>query len=283
MRAPTRRTIAVTVAALLALASCTSEATPDSAADTAEAPTSTLSAADVAVATTEVSTDDASSSGVDLAAFYDGALTAEPVTTDCTLADGTETQCLQLTIAGFPANRDAIGPWCPATTSDGAAGIWFDGDDVYDIDGQFITDLADIYDDPTWKLYDEDGNVLSTDTSEKFNDLVTGGPQADPDAGPVNLCVYGEIEWADGGGPIAATVEIPVTPIRADTPEHHVEPPRRHPRRRPHREQRPDRPHPGQLHHRRLRSLRRSRQPAGGLPHACHHGVLGLHRRGGCW
>lgn len=158
--------------------------------------------------------------GIDLTEFVDGALTEEAVTTDCTLSDGTDTSCYQLTVAGFPANRDSIGPWCPSTTSDSAetGGIWFDGDAVYEIDGQFILDLAETYDDPTWKLYDEDGNVLSTDTSEKFNDLVTGGAQTDADSGPVNLCVYGEIEWADGGGPIATTVEIPVTPTRADSP-----------------------------------------------------------------
>ncbi len=89
---------------------------------------------------------------------------------------------------------------------------------MYDISGQFILDLAEIYDDDTWRLYDEDGNVLSTDTSEKFNDLVTGGAQANADAGPVTLCVYGEIEWADGGGAIPATVEIPVTPVVAESP-----------------------------------------------------------------
>ena len=89
---------------------------------------------------------------------------------------------------------------------------------MYDISGQFILDLAEISDDPTRKLYDEGGNVLSTDTSEKFNALVTGVPQADAAAGPVNLCVYGEIEWADGGGPIPTTVEIPVTPVMGDTP-----------------------------------------------------------------
>ncbi len=211
MTLPIRGPLALAVATVLTLAACASDAAPA----TSGTPTTTPSAAAGTVGST--APDGVTTSGLDLATFFDGALTSEPVTTDCTLADGTDTQCYQLTVAGFPANRDAIGPWCPATTSDGAAGIWFDGDAVYDIDGQFISDLADIYDDPTWKLYDEDGNVLSTDTSEKFNDLVTGGPQADPDAGPVNLCVYGEIEWADGGGPIAATVEIPVTPIRADT------------------------------------------------------------------
>ena len=82
----------------------------------------------------------------------------------------------------------------------------------------FILDLADLYDDSTWRLYDQDGNVFSTDTSEKFNDLDTGGPQAGPDAGPVNLCVHGEIEWTESGGPIAATVQIPVSPVMADSP-----------------------------------------------------------------
>ena len=97
------------------------------------------------------------------------------MTTDCTLADGSDASCYELTIAGFPSTRDELGPWCPQTTADPAAGIWFDGNAVYDIDGQFILDLAEIYNDPTWKLYDETGRVLSTDTSEKFNDLVTGG------------------------------------------------------------------------------------------------------------
>ncbi len=195
----------LTVALLLAATACGSgESDPESAPVT-----------DQTVASEQSDTVASADDGIDLTAFVDGALTEEPATTTCTLADGTETTCYQLTVAGFPANRDSIGPWCPATTSDGAAGIWFDGEAVYDIDGQFISDLAEIYDDPIWKLSDEDGKVLSTDTSEAFNDLVTGGAQADPDAGPVNLCVYGEIEWADGGGPIAATVEIPVTPIKA--------------------------------------------------------------------
>lgn len=151
---------------------------------------------------------------VDVGLFLDGALAEEPTTAACTLSDGTETSCVELTVAGFPANRDSIGPWCPETTTDDAAGIWFDGDAEYDIDGRFILDLAEIYGDSTWMLYDEDGNVLSTDTSDAFNELVNGG---DP-GGVVNLCVYGEIEWVDGGEPIASTVEIPATPVEADSP-----------------------------------------------------------------
>ena len=95
--------------------------------------------------TTEPAGDsEAEGESVDPAAFFEGALTEEAATADCTLADGTETSCYELTIAGFPATRDEIGPWCPQTTSDPAAGIWFDGESVYEIDGQFISDLAEI-------------------------------------------------------------------------------------------------------------------------------------------
>ena len=34
----------------------------------------------------------------------------------------------------------------------------------------------------------------------------------------MNLCVYGEIEWVEGGKAIPATVEIPVEPTMADEP-----------------------------------------------------------------
>jgi hypothetical protein len=215
-----RRLCILTVAALLTATACASDE-PSSNATTETVDTTGQTAETTETTeTTQTGATVGAAESVDLAAFFDGALTTEAVTTDCTLSDGTATQCYELTIAGFPANRDTIGPWCPATTSDDAsgAGIWFDGTAVYDISGQFIADLAEIYDDPTWKLYDEDGNVLSTDTSEKFNDLVTGAPQADAEPGPVNLCVYGEIEWTDAGGPISATVEIPVTPTMAESP-----------------------------------------------------------------
>lgn len=214
MTLSTTRYAALALAALFAVSSCAGNDDSDTTAAT-DTPSDSTSSGSAAVSGTSPAT--LAAGAVDPSAFVEGALTAEPVVEECTLVDGSAIDCYRLTIAGFPANRESIGPWCPATTSEGAAGIWFDGDDVYDIDGQFITDLADIYDDPTWKLYDENGNVLSTDTSEKFNDLVNGAP-SDPDADPVNLCVYGEIEWADGGGPIPSTVQIPVEPVAADSP-----------------------------------------------------------------
>ena len=152
--------------------------------------------------------------GLDTSLFIDGAL-EEIATQDCTLSDGTETTCYEITIAGYPADYD-VGPFCPETTSATAeeGGIWFDGDAVYDINGEFILGLAELYNDDTWKLYDDDGNVNITDTQEEFE--AAAQPNVDPSL--QNHCVEGRIEWLENGEPVPTTVSIPTTPVVADTP-----------------------------------------------------------------
>ena len=178
--------------------------------------------AEESVLTTEVSSDTTAdesaqpesagiaSEGVNVDLFFDGALAGEPTTTSCTLSDGTETDCLEITIAGYPADAE-IGPFCPTTTSATAdeVGIWLDGDNIYDIDGEFILDLPEIYEDDNWHLHDDDGNVNVTDTQEAFE--AAARPDVDPEY--QNHCVEGRIEWLDGGEPVTSTVEIPSTPI----------------------------------------------------------------------
>lgn len=150
--------------------------------------------------------------GVDLSLFYEGALAEEVTTEACTLSGGTETICYRITIAGYPVNHD-IGPFCPETTSTTAedAGIWLDGNGVYELDGAFILGLAELYNDSNWKLYDDDGNVNITETAEAFD------AAARPDVDPAyqNHCVEGKIEWLDGGEPVQTTVLIPTTPVMA--------------------------------------------------------------------
>ena len=159
--------------------------------------------------------DDHDTDGLDLSLFYDGALAEEATIVDCTLSDGTETTCYEITIAGYPADYDA-GPFCPETTSDTAeaGGIWFDGNDVYDIDGDFIVGLAELYGDDNWLLYDEDGNVNITDTVEAFE------AAARPDVDPAyqNHCVEGRMEWLENGEPVTTTVVIPTTPVAGTGP-----------------------------------------------------------------
>ncbi len=141
--------------------------------------------------------------------FVDGALTKEPPSVACTLSDGTEANCDEVSIAGAPANAE-IGPFCPETTSTSKkdAGIWLDGESLYDADGEFIASLAEIYDDPNWKLYRDDGTVRVTDTEEAFE------AAARPDVAEQyqNYCVEGQIEFLDGEEPIEATYLIPASP-----------------------------------------------------------------------
>jgi len=146
--------------------------------------------------------------------FIDGALTEEATEVDCTLSDGTESECTEITIAGYPANTD-IGPFCPTTTSSTAdeSGIWLDGENLYDADGEFITNLAEIYDDPNWKLFNDDGTVNVTDTQEAFE--AAARPDVDPEY--QNYCVEGQIAWLENGEPIESTYLIPHDPVNTGT------------------------------------------------------------------
>lgn len=155
----------------------------------------------------------ASGTGLDLALFFPGSLTEEATTEPCTLSGGVETTCYRITVAGDPVTYDT-GPFCPATITDTAeaGGIWLDGNDVYDVDGAFIAGLAELYDDPNWQMFDEDGNVNITETAEEFD--LAARPDVDPSL--QNHCVEGRLEWLDNGEPISSTVLIPTAPVLAD-------------------------------------------------------------------
>ena len=164
-------------------------------------------------ASASASSTSATAVGLDTSLFLDGALTEEPTTEDCTLSGGAETTCYRITVAGYPVDHE-VGPFCPATITDGAdaGGIWFDGDNLYDLDGSFIEGLAETYGDDGWKMYDDEGNVLVTETQEQFE--AAARPDVDPDL--ENHCVQGKLEWLDDGEPITSEVLIPTTPVAAD-------------------------------------------------------------------
>ncbi len=187
------------LAAVLLLSSCGGSSTDDSTS------TSTTDSSDSTSTT---------ASAVDTTLFLDDALAEEPTTEDCTLSGGTETTCYRITVSGYPADHE-VGPFCPKTITDGAdaGGLWFDGDNLYDLTGQFIEDLATTYDDDGWKMYDEDGNVLVTETAEEFE--AAARPDVDPDL--QNHCIEGKLAWLENGEPITSEVLIPTTPVAADT------------------------------------------------------------------
>ena len=153
--------------------------------------------------------------GIDIDHFVEGALAEEPSLVECTLSDGTETMCYEITVVGEPVDQE-VGPFCPLTTSATAeeGGIWFDGENLYDIDGDFILRLAEIYDDPNWMLYNEDGTVNVTDTLEAFE----GAARPNVAEEYQNHCVEGRLEWLEDGHYITTTVLIPVEPVPVETP-----------------------------------------------------------------
>ena len=117
--------VALTLAAMLLVGSCTDSSGSGSGESTSP---STSTAA----------------TGLDTSRFLDGALTGDPTTEDCTLSGGAETTCFRITVSGYPVDHE-VGPFCPATITDDAeaGGIWFDGENLYDLDGAFIKGLAD--------------------------------------------------------------------------------------------------------------------------------------------
>ncbi len=219
------RLLSLAFALLLAAGACGSSgsdddaSTTDSADDTEAASADESDSADESAGADEFDStgesDTSSASGaVDVGLFFDGAIVGEPTTEDCTLSGGAETTCYVITVAGDPVSYET-GPFCPETISDSAeaGGIWIDGDAVYDIDGDFIANLAELYNDDNWKMYDDDGNVLVTETAEEFD--LAARPDVDPSV--QNHCVEGRVEWLENGEPIASTVTIPVEPVMADS------------------------------------------------------------------
>ncbi len=88
-----------------------------------------------------------------------------PITQKTVKLRGIETLCYIIKSKSQPSEH-AMGPWCPTTIEDGKenGGLWFKDGKMYDVDGHFIANLADFYQDEKWKLFRADGSVKVTDT-----------------------------------------------------------------------------------------------------------------------
>lgn len=140
--------------------------------------------------------------------FDSSALIRAPQLVDCVLSGGEETRCVALTIPVAPSTI-RVGPWCPRNVSDSAetAGIWLESGKVYDVDGDFIKNLATFYDDPIWQLYDEStGKVKVTDSKASCQ----AAARPDVDEAYHNYCVECQTSYLDEGK--VQTFIIPVEP-----------------------------------------------------------------------
>lgn len=119
--------------------------------------------------------------------FKNAVITSGPKIVECTLSQGTETECFSITVKADPQSYTP-GPWCPTSISDAAelGGIWFSNDSIHDVDGAFIANLADFYDDDEWQVFDKaTGKVHVTDS--KASCEAAARPDVDPEYN--NYCV----------------------------------------------------------------------------------------------
>lgn len=157
---------------------------------------------------------DAESLPMDVSLFKDGAIVGDTTEAACTLSNGETSTCYTMEFVGFPSDQTELGPFCPPTTTSTAdeGGIWFDGVDHYDIDGDFILNLPGLYGSTytinTWIFYDGLGNVNITDTAESCE------AAARPDVAVEyqNHCVECEVDYITGGQP-TFTRTFPTTPV----------------------------------------------------------------------
>ena len=149
---------------------------------------------------------------VDISHFIKGAFDGEVVKEERKLSDGSLAMCYVIKTYSLPQEHK-MGPWAPKTINDGneAGGIWLHEGKVHDVDGAFIKNIATFYNDPEWKLYNDDGTVRITETKEAF--LAAARP--DVAAEYNNYVVEGKADWVKGK---VTTYVIPVIPSYQEKP-----------------------------------------------------------------
>ena len=135
----------------------------------------------------------------------DGLVTS--ITTETqTLSNGEQASCYKIITKNKPTDHE-MGPWCPIHILDDASlgGIWMEHGELHDVDGAFVENMHIFYNDNTWKMYDDDGNIFVTDTEQECADA------ANPNVGPEyqNFCVECLPSYVTD---VTATYYIPITP-----------------------------------------------------------------------
>lgn len=145
-----------------------------------------------------------------LAALYqDADLVTEPKMVPCTLSGEENTLCISLTTGPAPANH-VTGPYCPRTIDTPAdeSGTWFFNNQVVAADGAFIKNLAVLFQDDAWQMFDaETGQVILVEG--ELGCKVAGDPDSAQDY--TNYCVECEVRYLGEG--TSETYVIPLVPV----------------------------------------------------------------------
>ncbi|MBO1254725.1 YHYH protein [Alteromonas sp. 5E99-2] len=149
--------------------------------------------------------------------LFDSAAVVSVETIDCTLSNGDDSSCYAITVTGFPSDRTELGHFCPTdiNTEAESAGKWFDDGVLYDLTGEFVSNLDLFYGNSEWQLFDADtGEIFITDTQ------VSCEAAARPDVAEEyqNHCVQCELTYyADEGQGVESTFLLPINPVFRET------------------------------------------------------------------
>lgn len=126
-----------------------------------------------------------------------------------TLSDGSKAECYVITTKAVPPDHQ-LGPWAPKHVADGEdkGGIWIKDGHLYNVSGEFVAHLDELYDDPKWDLVREDGSIRVTETEEAFN--MAARPDVDPRYNNYAVeCPPDVVEWKNNHNVFV----IPVNPV----------------------------------------------------------------------
>ena len=126
------------------------------------------------------------------------------------LSDGTMADCYKIVVKSIPTDHK-MGPWCPTNISDDASkgGIWMEGGEIYDVDGNFVKNLATFYKDSSWMMYNKStGKITKTSSKKECEEA------ANPNVGAEyeNFCVECLPSYV---ATLTHTYYIPVKPKKA--------------------------------------------------------------------
>jgi hypothetical protein len=133
----------------------------------------------------------------DLAEFETTAFAKEPSIVDCTLVNGEQSTCYEITVSYLPEGLE-VGPFCPSNLNE-EGGIWYwtgENANLYRIDETFLRMLDDL----GYRFFDEDGTVHVVD-------IATQQPSVD------HACIN-----VSPAKDVTMSMLLPVNPIAADQP-----------------------------------------------------------------
>ncbi len=144
-----------------------------------------------------------------LSQFFDKeVIVSGPKVVDCTLSGGAKTQCLQIEVQSVTDHEQ--GPWCPNTVNEGIqkGGMMFYDGEVYGIDGGFIKNLAQFFNDDQWQLFNPKTGVVNVTRTKK---ACAAAAKPDVEDEYRNYCVQCQVSYM--GNALTTTYIIPIKPV----------------------------------------------------------------------